>query len=77
MIVTGFQGTSLSSADRRRLEHQRRYSPRSQSNFLREQTDKTLAELDRRKEQGIKPERLWFLEFETKGTPCVAELFGF
>ncbi|WP_417532461.1 MULTISPECIES: hypothetical protein [Pseudomonadales] len=76
MIVSGYQGASLSASDRRRLEQYRLYS-RPQSNFLREQTEQTLAELDRRKEQGVKPERLWFLEFEAKGTPCVAELFGF
>lgn len=76
MIVSGYQGSSLSASDRRRLEQQRLYS-RSRSNFLREQTEQTLAELDRRKEQGAKPEPLWFLEFEAKGTPCVAELFGF
>lgn len=76
MIVSGFQGTSLSSADRRRLQHRRLYSV-PQSNFLREQTDKTLAELDRRKEQGIKPDKVWTLDYEIKFTRPFADVFGF
>lgn len=60
-----------------RRQQARRFYERPKSDHLRRQVAETIAELDRRKEQGIKPERQWFLEYEAKGTPCVAELFGF
>lgn len=76
MRTVSFQGTQLTSGQRRRLDDQQR--TRAFINpVLQQQVAETLVALDRRKETGAKPERQWFLEFEAKGTPCRAELFGF
>jgi hypothetical protein len=71
-----YPGNGMTIAEYRRQQF-RRISVRPSSDHLRRMTDETLAELDRRKEQGVKPERQWTLDLETKGTPCFAELFGF
>jgi len=44
---------------------------------LQQQVNETLAALEARQSEGIKPERQWFLERQERGTPCVADLFGF
>lgn len=76
MRVARFQGTALTSSERRRLDEQRRSRP-FVNPVLAQQVSDTLAALERRKETGAKPERQWFLEHEAKGTPCVADAFGF
>jgi|GEM_PF-5014558 len=76
MIVSSYQGTRLSAADRRRLDQQRLYQ-RPQSNHLREQTDETLRELERRKEQGAKRVNVWSLDYEITFTKPFADVFGF
>ncbi|OCX95303.1 MAG: hypothetical protein BFD77_08035 [Pseudomonas sp. CO183] len=76
MRTVSFQGTQLTSGQRRRLQEQQQARP-FVNPVLQQQVNETLAALDARQSQGIKPERQWFLEFEAKGTPCVAELFGF
>lgn len=76
MKTVSFQGTQLTSGQRRRLQLQQQ--ARAFVNpVLQQQMNDTFAELDRRKQQGIKPERQWFLERQERGTPCVAEMFGF
>lgn len=74
--TVSFQGTQLTSRQRRRLQQQQQ--ARAFVNpVLQQQMNDTFAELDRRKQQGIKPERQWFLDRQERGTPCVAEMFGF
>lgn len=75
--TVSFQGGQLSRSQRERLEQYRRTQATVNTSVLQQQVAETFAALDQRKHQGTKPERQWFLEFEAKGTPCVAELFGF
>jgi len=77
MKTVSFQGGQLSRSQRERLEQYRRTQATVNTSVLQQQVAETFAALDQRKHQGTKPERQWFLEFEAKGTPCVAELFGF
>ncbi|MBK57302.1 MAG: hypothetical protein CML01_00500 [Pseudomonas sp.] len=80
MRTVSFQGTQLSKSQRDRLAFQQQTRAGFLNNHLQQQVDETLAALQARKEQGtppVKPERKWFLEYQAKGTPCVAELFGF
>ncbi|WP_245890977.1 hypothetical protein [Stutzerimonas kunmingensis] len=75
--TVSFQGGQLSRCQRERLEQYRRTQATVDTSVLQQQVAETFAALEQRKDQGTKPERHWFLEFEAKGTPCVAELFGF
>ncbi len=77
MKTVSFQGGQLTRSQRERLEQYRRTQATVNTSVLQQQVAETFAALDQRKDQGTKPERQWFLEFEAKGTPCVAELFGF
>jgi len=74
--TVSFQGTQLTSGQRRRLQEQQQARP-FVNPVLQQQVNETLAALDARQSQGIKPERQWFLERQERGTPCVADLFGF
>lgn len=72
-----FQGLRLTASQRRQLEFQRAASEALHASHLRQQVAETLAELDRRKEQGVKRERVWYLDYEERGTPCIAEMLGY
>ena len=76
MRTVSFQGTQLTSGQRRRLEEQQR-TRAFMNSVLQQQVTETLAALDSRQSQGIKPERQWFLDRQERGTPCVADMFGF
>lgn len=76
MKTVSFQGTQLTAGQRRTMQMQQQ--ARAFVNpILQQQVTETLAAVDARQPQGIKPERHWFLERQERGTPCVAELFGF
>tara|TARA_Y100001972_G_C7455570_1_gene232845 strand:+ start:160 stop:390 length:231 start_codon:yes stop_codon:yes gene_type:complete len=76
MRTVSFQGTQLTTGQRRRLQEQQQ--ARAFVNpILQQQVNDTLAAIDSRKQLGAKPERQWFLVHQERGTPCVAELFGF
>jgi len=77
MRTVSFQGTQLSRQERARLEFHRQTRSAFLNSHLQLYVSETIAELDQRKEQGVKPERQWTLVYESKGTPCVAEYFGF
>jgi len=47
------------------------------NSVLTEQVAETLKAVEVRKEQGIKPERVWFEERKERGTTCIAEWMGF
>lgn len=76
MRTVSFQGTQLTSGQRRRLDEQQR-TRAFMNSVLQQQVSDTLAALESRQSEGVKPERQWFLERQERGTPCVAELFGF
>jgi hypothetical protein len=76
MRTVSFQGTQLTAGQRRTIQQQQ--AARAFVNpILQQQVNDTLAAIDRRKELGTKPERQCFLDRQERGTPCVAELFGF
>lgn len=76
MRTVSFQGTQLTAGQRRTL--QRQQAARAFVNpILQQQVNETLAAVEARQSQSTKPERQWFLDRQERGTPCVAELFGF
>lgn len=44
---------------------------------LAQQVEQALKVVEARKEQGVKPERIWFVERQETGTLCIAEWMGF
>ena len=44
---------------------------------LAQQVAQALKVVEARKEQGVKPERIWFVERQETGTLCIAEWMGF
>ena len=44
---------------------------------LAQQVEQAIKAVEARKEQGAKPERIWFVERQETGTICVAEWMGF
>jgi len=76
MRTVSFQGTQLTSGQRLRLEQQRHVQA-FMSPVLALQVEETLKSLEVRKEQGAKPERIWFIDRNEAGTPSVAEWMGY
>ncbi|WP_065869876.1 hypothetical protein [Pseudomonas sp. 25 E 4] len=77
MRTVSFQGDQLTSGQRRSLELQQRLKPAFINPMLEQQVQETLKAVEARKEQGVKPERIWFPERQETGTTCVAEWMGF
>ncbi|MCY1313486.1 hypothetical protein D9M70_640150 [compost metagenome] len=44
---------------------------------LRDQVAETIATLDQRKSDGAKPDKLYELVHQSRGTPCMADLMGY
>ncbi|QQQ52895.1 hypothetical protein JJQ97_12180 [Pseudomonas syringae] len=76
MKTVSLQGIQLSPGQRRMLEQQR-HVREFMNPVLTQQVAETLAVIEVRKEQGTKPERIWFLDRQEKGTPSMAEWMGF
>lgn len=76
MKTVSFQGSRLTPGQRERLEHQRRIKS-ILNPVLVDQVSQIIAVLEVRKEQGIKHDRVWVLDYECKGTLCIAEWMGF
>lgn len=76
MKTVKFDATVLTAGQRRRLEDQTRLAS-SMKNVISQQVIETLQLLESRKEQGVKPERIWFVERQESGTTSVAEWMGF
>jgi hypothetical protein len=76
MITVDFQGTRLSSGQRRRLADQKKVIA-SMTNVIAQQVSETLQLLENRKEQGVKVESIWSVERQETGTISVAEWMGF
>jgi len=79
MRTVSFQGTQLSHRQRQQLAFQQQTRAAFLNTHLIDQVNETLAAVDRLKEQGTppKPKSQWTVAYQAKGTPCVAELFGF
>lgn len=77
MKTVSFQGTQLTSTQRSRLAFEQKTRAGFLNNNLAAQVNETLAAIEKRKEEGAKPERQWNVIHQSKGTPCFAEMFGF
>ena len=77
MKTVSFQGVQLTPGQRRNLAFQQQARAAFVNSVLAEQVEQTLKAVEVRKEQGIKPERVWFVERQESGTSCIAEWMGF
>ncbi|QLG93145.1 hypothetical protein HZF02_14750 [Pseudomonas yamanorum] len=77
MKTVSFQGGQLTPGQRRSFEFQQRLKPAFMNPVLAQQVEQTLKAVEARKEQGVKPERIWVVERQETGTTCVAEWMGF
>lgn len=76
MIVSG-QGTKISAGQRRALEFQNRCKPAFLNPILADVVKEVIEVMEARKEQGVKPEQIWFPDYEKRGTCSVAEWMGY
>lgn len=77
MRTVSFQGTQISASQRRTLAMQQQVRAAFLNVHLQASVDQTIAVLDQRKEQGIKPERVWSVDRQESGTLCIAEWMGY
>lgn len=77
MRTVSLQGIQLTSGQRRRLAEQQQVRTSFINPVLAQQVEQTLKAVEVRKEQGVKPERIWFPERQEIGTTCIAEWMGF
>ena len=77
MKQVSFQGTRLSAGQRRTLENQERCKAAFLNPVLQMSVEETLKKVDQLKEQGVKPEKLWTPDYQSKGTVSVAEWMGY
>jgi hypothetical protein len=75
--TVSFQGAQLTSGQKRRLAEQQRVQNSFINPVLAQQVEQTLRVVEARKEQGVKPERIWFVDRQEIGTTCIAEWMGF
>lgn len=75
--TVSFQGTQLSAGQRRTLAFQQSMRTPFLNPVLQASIDQTMVALDQRKEQGAKPEKIWFLDRQESGTTSVAEWMGY
>ena len=76
MKTVKFDATVLTAGQRRRLADQTRLVS-SMKNVIAQQVVETLQRLEELKEQGARPQRIWFLERQESGTTSVAEWMGY
>lgn len=76
MRTVSMQGLQLSPGQRRQIEQQRQVRA-FMNPVLQESVDRTIAELDRRKDEGVKEEPQNKVIFRAKGTISIAEWMGF
>lgn len=77
MRTLSYHGTDLTAGQRRNLAFQQQVRIAFLNPILAESVEKAIADSERRKEQGIKPERQWFVERQETGTSCIAEWMGY
>lgn len=74
MLKLRLQGASHTLRDQQRTNS---LSVTRDDSFLREQVQLTVLQLEQRKEEGAKPERQWFLDYQATGTPSICEYMGY
>lgn len=78
MRTVSFQGSQLTSGDRRRLAERQQVAASTFLNpVLQNQLQDAIDRLEERKEQGVKPEKIWFVELNESGTPFLGQPFGY
>lgn len=77
MRTVSFQGTQLTAGQKRRMLEQQQARSAFINPVLAQQVEQALKVVEARKEQGVKPERIWFVERQETGTLCIAEWMGF
>ena len=77
MKTVSFQGTQLTTGQKRRMLEQQQARSSFINPVLAQQVEQAIKAVEARKEQGAKPERIWFVERQETGTICVAEWMGF
>lgn len=76
MKTVSLQGIQLTTGQK--LRQQQQAHVRAFMNpILQASVEETIKSLDKRKEEGAKPERQWFLDYQSTGTLCIAEHMGF
>jgi len=76
MRTVSFQGTQLTPGQKARLQQQQHLKS-FMNPVLAEQVETTLAVIELRKEQGAKPDQIWFFDYESHGTVSMAEFMGY
>lgn len=77
MRTVSFQGTQLTAGQKRRMLEQQQARSAFINPVLAQQVEQALKVVEARKEQGVKPERIWFVERQETGTLCIAEWMRF
>lgn len=77
MRTVSFQGIQLTTGQKRRMLEQQQVRSSFINPVLAQQVEQALKVVEARKEQGVKPERIWFVERQETGTLCIAEWMGF
>jgi len=72
-----FHGHDISAGQRRQLAFQNQTRAAFLNPILAASVEQTIAAVEARKEQGVKPERVWFVDRQEQGTACVAEWMGY
>ena len=76
-MIVSFQGSKISAGQRRQLAFQNQCKAAFLNPVLAESVAATIRVVDARKEQGVKPEQIWFLDYQASGSVCVAEWMGY
>jgi hypothetical protein len=77
MAFVSLQGTSLTRSQRERLQQQQALKSSFLNPVLAQSVADTIKELEVRKQQGFKPEKIWFPDRQETGTISIAEWMGF
>lgn len=75
--TVSFQGPQISSGMRARLAQQQQLRASFLPDHLNQMVDQGQAAVAARKEQGVRPERLWSTERNESGTPFLGDVFGY
>ncbi|MEF9673204.1 phage/plasmid replication protein [Pseudomonas sp. PCH446] len=76
MKTVSMQGLQLSANDRRNLAFRHQVKQSFMNSVLADQVADTLKAIEVRKEQGLKPERVWVFDYQERGTLCIANGWG-
>lgn len=76
MTTVSFQGVQLTASEKNKLAQMKQVR-QFLNPVLQASIEETIKSLDKRKEEGAKPERQWFPHFESTGTISIAEHMGF